>query len=128
MKTIFLTVCSIIFFACSGLINAQVDTVKFKYDNDNLVESATYELLVSPGDHIMFLSTGGDFAIFIPNAGEFLKIDEIDLKIKITESSPASAIYEVISADQSIIIRPYTVYSIGNDKWPDAPPKIIIRH
>ena len=127
MKTNFLTVCSIIFFACSGLINAQVDTVKLKYNKANVVEDASWELVVSPGDSIIFVSIGGDFAIFIPNAIEFLEIEKANLEILVTDSNPLSDIYKVSDRDQ-FIIREYIVYSIGNDEWPDSPPKIIIRY
>ena len=126
MKTIFLTVCSIIFFACSGLINAQVDTISFHEDEANLADSESWDIVVSPGDSIVFKSIGGDFAIYIPNAIQFLDIKpKANLELLVTDSNPVSEIYVVKPIDQ-YISREYWVYSIGNDEWPDAPPKIII--
>ena len=128
MKTIFLTVFSIIFFACSGLINAQVDTVKLRFNNANLVESASFNLVVSPGDFIVFESISGNFAIYIPDAYEFLKIGQANLDVLVSDSNPISETYEVYgpSGEWPPKTFVYWVYSIGNNKWPDSPPRIIV--
>ncbi len=122
MKSIFLKVCLIFFFASAGLIVAQVDTVYLNEDQDNLgLEPAP---TLSYGESLMFVSNGGDFAILIYHANEFFNIDADTIDIRVTESTPSSA-YNVLKQKYTKTIY-YYVYSYGNDEWPDAPPRIII--
>ena len=91
---------------------------------DNL--AVPRQVILNPGESLKFESTNGDFAIFIPNAIDFLEVSEVDLKLLVTNSNPESDEYPVLDIDESINIE-YVIYSIGNDEWPDAPPRIIIR-
>jgi len=128
MKTIFLTVCSIIFFAFSGLINAQtLHTVVLNKATDNF--AAPYVLVVAPGDSVKFKSTGGEFAIFINKAYKIFDTTVNKLNIKVNSPTPESATYKVRSSERDIEVE-YIIYCITDSEWPvsfpDAPPKIII--
>ncbi len=91
--------------------------------NTNFVSE--FRLDVSPGDSIQFISTGGDFAVYIINAISFLSIKEPDLKERVNSSDSESKYYIVRSATDEIEIV-YSVYCINKNSWPDAPPRIII--
>ena len=85
------------------------------------------EIELSPGDQLQFVAVSGEFAIFIEDAGYFLEIDAADLQIHLDSSeNPKSSIYRVRKRVTDMTIT-YTIYCISDDKWPDAPPRIIIK-
>jgi len=131
MKSIFLKVCLIFFFASAGLINAQeppkLHTVELDKARDNF--AIPYDLIVHPGDSVNFISINGEFAIFINDAWQLFEDTESKLKIKVNNPTPESDIYVVVSVD-GIVEEDYTIYCITDnswpESWPDAPPRIII--
>lgn len=132
MKSIFLTVCLIFFFASTGLVNAQeapnkLHTVVLNGATDKLAEA--YNLIVSPGDSVKFKSDNGEFVVFINEPYRVFDTEESELNIKVNNPTPESDIYVVRNTD-NIVKLSYTIYCITYHSWPvswsDAPPKIII--
>lgn len=126
MKSIFLKVCLIFFFASAGLIYAQVHYIFLNEDEANLVESGSFSIVVSEGDSIIFVSKNGEFQIRIREAYEILDVTVDDLSFNVTSTSSSPA-YVVRSGIDDSITKEYLVFSIGTLEWPDAPPRIIIR-
>ena len=123
MKSIFLKVCLIFFFASAGSIIAQVDTLYLNEAQDNL---GLMNVRLSAGGSLVFASVSGDFAIIIYDADSIFDIDDDNIDIIVTESAPSGA-YTVLQQDATLE-KEYYVYSFGNNTWPpDAPPRIIIR-
>jgi len=125
MKSIFLKVCLIFFFASAGLIYAQVHYIFLNEDEANLVESGSFSIVVSEGDSIIFVSKNGEFQIRIREAYEILDVTVDDLSFNVTSTSSSPA-YVVRSGIDDSITKEYLVFSIGTLEWPDAPPRIII--
>ena len=126
MKSIFLKICLIFFFASAGLIYAQVHYVYLDEDEANLVVPGSFSVVVPEGDSIIFVSKNGEFQILIREAYEILDVREDELSFYVsTSSSPA---YVVRSGIDDSITKEYLVFSIGTLEWPEAPPRIIIVH
>jgi hypothetical protein len=109
----------------SVAIAQDVQVVQLNCKTDLIANPPEIEL--SPGDQLQFVAVSGEFAIFIENAGYFLEIDAADLQIHLDSSeNPKSSIYRVRKRVTDMTIT-YTIYCISDDKWPDAPPRIIIK-
>jgi len=96
---------------------------------DGLLASPS-QITVSPGDTLQFVAEDGNFSVFIPNAVTFLRIRTTNESFALDSSDPdkkESTLYIVRDIGTDIIQCSYSIYSIGNDGWPLAPPKIIIR-
>ncbi|NNG27809.1 MAG: hypothetical protein HKM87_09810 [Ignavibacteriaceae bacterium] len=124
MKSIFLKVCFIVLFASAGFIIAQdLKTVTLDEDINNL--AVPIEVTLEAGESLKFVSTNGDFAIIIYDANEIFDYDEDNIDIIVTPSAPSN-LYTALKLGATIT-QEYYLYSFGNNKWPDAPPKIIIQ-
>jgi hypothetical protein len=109
----------------SVAIAQDVQVVQLNCKTDLIANPPEIELY--PGDQLQFVAVSGEFAIFIENAGYFLEIDAADLQIHLDSSeNPKSSIYRVRKRVTDMTIT-YTIYCISDDKWPDAPPRIIIK-
>lgn len=85
-------------------------------------------LMVSQSQSIQFKATDGDFAIIIRRAGDFLEGVTGDLHIRINSAADSlSEIYTVKRGIPDQIIS-YEIFSISSQKFPEAPPKIILVH
>ena len=96
---------------------------------DGLLASPS-QVTVSPGDTLQFVAEDGNFSVFIPNAVTFLRIRTTNESFVLDSTDPnkkESTFYIVRDIGTDIMQCPYSIYSIGNDGWPLAPPKIIIR-
>jgi hypothetical protein len=83
-------------------------------------------IVLAPGDTLKFKSIDGEFDIYVPDAINFLKIKETNLKVRVnSKTNPESSIYVLREKVADSIIT-FSVYCITNNSWPDAPPKIII--
>ena len=97
-----------------------------KLDMDDGLFAIPSRIALSPGDSLQFVSDNGDFSIYIPDAINFLKMKDVDLKERVNSATdPESKIYQVREVDQKLNIS-YAIYCISNNSWPDAPPRIII--
>lgn len=84
------------------------------------------KIILSVGDTLQFKSINGEFSIYIKDAYKFLKIREDDLIIRLNSAGTAISDFYVVrdvDIDAEVTI---SIYSISEDCWPDAPPKIII--
>jgi hypothetical protein len=87
------------------------------------------QIVLIPGDTLQFVTDKGEFAIFIQDAVNFLKIRDTNLKVHINKSTnPESDMFIVrdVKAESDIKVV-YSIYCISNDSWPLAPPRIIIK-
>lgn len=86
-----------------------------------------FEAVVIPGDTIQFISVDGDFAIYIENAISFLYVEEVNIKIELTQSNSVSEKYVVRKVENDVVQKSYSIICLTTKGWPDdAPPKIII--
>ena len=130
-KIIFLSVCLLVCF--NYVTRAQDDQghlyiIELNTDNKNFVDQLRLDVL--PGDSIQFKSTGGNFAIYIINAINFLALKEQDLKVWVNSDDPdklTSPVYEVQSQAVDNPQYYYSIYCITDNSWPEAPPRIIIK-
>ena len=97
-------------------------------DQDDGLLAIPSRIVVYPGDTLQFKSINGDFDIYIIDAISFLEMREADLKERVDSSTkPESQKYIVRRIDDdSDITIPYAIYCISQNRWPDAPPRIII--
>ena len=96
---------------------------------DGLLASPS-QVTVSPGDTLQFIAEDGSFSVFIPNAVTFLRIRTTNESFLLDSNDPEkqeSVFYIVRDIGTDIMQCTYSIYSIGNNGWPLAPPKIIIR-
>lgn len=116
-------------FFCSALAQDYQPSLKIVYlDEEDALLALPSQIKVSPGDTLKFIANEGSFSVFIPNAVEFLRIHSTNLKFLLDSSgTPESDLYIVRDIDTDIIQRAYSIYSIGNNGWPLAPPRIIIK-
>ena len=106
----------------SGTIFAQI-IIQFDQDAE-----ATFKeriIVVPPGDSIQFVTSNGDFAIYDYQAILYLDIDINNLTVLITDESPESPVFHIRKLKNDDY--EFIFYCISNGKWPEAPPKIIIR-
>lgn len=86
------------------------------------------QIQLSPGEQLQFVADNGEFAVFIEEAGYYFEIDAADIQIHLNSSgNPKSSIYRVRKNAAEVELT-YTIYCISDDKWPDAPPRIIIKN
>ena len=99
-------------------------TIEVKSSESNFITPLSQ--IAYPGGKIKFHTDGGEFSIRIKNAISFLNIPESDLKVIINgTTNPDSPEYSVRNVDADIN-EEINIYSKADDKWPEAPPKIII--
>ena len=125
----------IFLFCLSGLVltavaqdAGELKTVTLNQE-DGLLASLS-QITVSPGDTLKFVADDGNFSVFIPNAVTFLRIRTTNESFVLDSSDPdkkESTSYIVRDIGMDIIQCSYSIYSIGNDGWPLAPPRIIIQ-
>ncbi len=118
----------VIGFYFTALAQFELPSLKKVYLNqeDGLLANP-WHIVLFPEDTLQFVVDSGDFAIFIEDAVSFLKIKEADLKIHINSSTADSvSIKYVVRAIDTDVKTTYSIYSISNDSWPLAPPRIII--
>jgi len=124
----------IFLFCLSGLVfitiaqQGELKTVNLNQE-DGLLASPS-QFILFPGDTLKFVAEDGNFSVFIPNAKDFLRIRTTNLSLTLDsndQDKKESIFYIVKDIETDIIQCPYSIYSIGNDGWPLAPPKIIIR-
>jgi hypothetical protein len=102
----------------------QVQIISLDKDDDLLAKPS--RVVVSPGDTIQFKAVDGDFDIYIVDAIRIFRIKEADLKVRVDNiTNPLSDFYVVREIDE-YIEKTYAIYCITTNKWPDAPPKIIL--
>ena len=97
-------------------------------DQDEGLSAIPSRIVVYPGDTLQFKSINGDFDIYIMDAISFLEMREADLKVRVdssTESESPKYIVRRIDDDSDVTIH-YAIYCISQNRWPDAPPRIII--
>ena len=126
----------LIFLLCLsglGLTSIAQDGGKLKtvYLNqeDGLLASPS-PITVSPGDTLQFVAEDGNFSVFIPNAVTFLRIRTTNESFVLNSEDSGkreSILYIVRDIGDENIECAYSIYSIGNDGWPLAPPRIIIQ-
>jgi hypothetical protein len=122
-----LLILSVLFFIVCLFNTAVAQELRIiTLDQDDGLFAIPSRIVLSPGDTLQFKSINGDFNIYIEDAISFLKIKEADLKIRINSTTePLSQKYEVRKVEKDIA-KSYSIYCITCNKWPDAPPRIII--
>ncbi len=120
---------SLICFFSTALAQEEESELKIiTLDQDDGLSAVPSRIVVYPGDSLQFKSINGDFDIYIIDAIRFLEIEEVDLKVRVDSSAESeSPIYKVrtINDDSDVTIS-YAIYCISQNRWPDAPPRIII--
>jgi plastocyanin len=107
-------------------VTTQPKLVIISLDKENGLLADPSEVVLSPGDTLQFVVDNGDFNVLIREAYKFLKIKEVDLKLRVESSTnPQSAKY-IVSTIKGLD-KEYSIYCISNDGWPLAPPRIIIK-
>ena len=95
-------------------------------DKDDGLLANPSRITLSPGDTLQFKSIDGDFAIYIQDAISFLRIKDVDLKIRVNSAlNPESQMY-IVKKVESDIDETYSIYCLTTNSWPDSPPRIIV--
>lgn len=124
-------VLAILFFVVClyGTLEAQTSRLPklfIIYLNQDSASFATpLEANLVPGDTLQFISVNGDFDILIRDAYLFLRIQDDDLKLPLFSSGDAYSDKYIIRNIKEYKTD-YNPYCISSNRWPDAPPKIII--
>jgi hypothetical protein len=84
------------------------------------------QIVLIPGDTLQFVADSGEFAMFIQDAVNFLKIKESDLQIHLDSASNNESNLFIVRKVETDIKVSYSIYCISGDSWPAAPPRIII--
>ena len=119
---LFIVVC----LCCSVEAQGRLPRLFIIYLNQDSASLATPSIAnLIPGDTLQFVAVNGNFDVLIRNAYQFLKIKEDDLILHLDSSGDAfSDKYNIRNIKECK--TDYNIYSISNNKWPDAPPRIII--
>jgi len=116
------------FFCNSYAQDYQPSLKTVSLDQEDALLAQPSQITVSPGDTLKFIAKDGNFSVFIPEAVRFLRIRTTNLSFLLDGSETAeSDLYIVRDIDADLMQCPYSIYSLGNDSWPLAPPRIIIK-
>lgn len=129
LQFFFVVLFSLVCFFSSAIAQPSESELKIiTLDQDDGLSAVPSRIVVYPGDTLQFKSVNGDFDIYIIDAISFLEMREADLKERVDSATkPESKKYIVrrIDDDSDITIS-YAIYCISQNRWPDAPPRIII--
>lgn len=119
----------ICFFSTAYAQDTDTPSLRIVYlDQDDGLLSNPSEIVLIPGDTLKFVAINGDFDILIDDAVIFLKIKVSDLKIRVDSNDSTKAESDIyIVRDIENYDEEYSIYSISNNSWPVAPPRIIIQ-
>ena len=129
MKNVFRTIVSILVFFLVVNINlyaagSEKDTiVTLDSDVADFANPFAFKALV--GDTVQFVSINGEFAILIRYADKFFLDVGHTIKIHLNDGD-VSEMYFVKSELPIDTEIKYEVYCITQNRWADAPPRIII--
>ena len=111
------------FFFFAGMLFAQDHVIEIDTISSDFAEPRSID--VGAEEQIQFKTKGAEFAILIMDAYEIFDTDEVNIEILLNSDSPVSAIY-TLRERATKVEKYYIIYCITNNKWIDAPPKIVL--